>query len=257
MHIERGPWALAPVALAVAAVILVLASSVAQAHDSDSHPDDHIRGPGAGNWNGYRIYLSPAHHWGGEKQGCGDYLEEENMHLVAHRAGFSDPAGLLARGYKVRIGHGDPDDNTERSNAWHSHRHIPLHSNASGNSPCAGTEGGTVVFHYPGSSVGADLAARLKNKVGVEPVSGSPFSPGTRYERVAAHDGLWELNRTSMPAAYLEAEFHDWRPGTNWLSDSSSWAWRIAWAVDAHLGYPGPCGQCCTGPMAGRLGCPV
>lgn len=41
-----------------------------------------------------------------------------------------------------------------------------------------------------------------------------------------------------MPAAYLEAEFHDWWGGKNWLVDYASWSWRVGWAVDAHLDYP-------------------
>lgn len=239
MHVGSARSRLA-VLVGIVVLVALLVTPMARAHDSDNHQEDHIRVPG--KWNGFRIYLSPAHHWNGEKHGCGDYVEDDNMHGVAHRA-TTDPSGLLARGYKVRIGHGDPDDNTDRSNAWRSHRHVALHSNASEDAPCTGTEGGTVGFHYPGSAVGEALAAKLMNKVGVEPVSGSPFSPGTRSERVDTAE-WWELAQTNMPAAYLETEFHDWVVGAIWLADYESWAWRIAWAIDAHLGYPRPCGQC-------------
>lgn len=88
---------------------------------------------------------------------------------------------------------------------------------------------GTIVFYYPGSSNGQDLATKLKNKVG-------DVSPGTNDH--IATETFYELANTTMPAAYLEAEFHDWTSGKNWLVDYSSWDWRVGWAVDVHFGYP-------------------
>jgi hypothetical protein len=201
------------------------------AHDSDDHPPDHIYNPA--QWNGYRIYLSPAHHWSGPKSGCNGYVEDKNMHKVAHEVANRTTVGggsLRDRGYKVRVGHGDPDDNTDRSNAWDADRHIALHSNAHGSAPCGASEGGTVVFHYPGSALGQDLAQELLATVG-------PSSPGTQSERVDTAT-FHELSYTAAPAAYLEAEFHDWMAGVTWLRDFESWAFRVAAAVDAHLGYP-------------------
>lgn len=51
-------------------------------------------------------------------------------------------------------------------------------------------------------------------------------------------NSLYELTATAMPAAYIEAEFHDWPSGVTWLADYDVWAWRVGWGVDQHLGYP-------------------
>lgn len=158
------------------------------------------------------------------------------MHAAAHSAANGDPGGdFVDRGYKVRVGHGDPDDNVQRSNGWGaggSDRHIVLHSNAHPKSTgCGFSNGGTIVFYYPGSSNGQDLATKLKNKLG-------GVSPGDTFEKTESTTELYELNQTTMPAAYVEAEYHDWVQGKNWLLDYSIWDWRIGWAVDVHLGYP-------------------
>lgn len=217
-------------------LLIALQAAVAGAHDSNDHPSDKIFKPGSWgyNWNGWRIYLSPAHHWVGKKYGCGDYVEDDNMESVAYYAAIFVSGNLVERGYKVRVGQGDPDDNTRRSNNWGTkkRRHIPLHSNARGSDKCGGVgdDGGTIGFYYPGSSKGQDLAKKLKNKVGA-------LSPGTKYENVTTAS-FYELKYTEMPAAYLEAEFHDWWNGKNWLQDHGSWPWRIGYAVDLHLNYP-------------------
>jgi hypothetical protein len=182
-------------------------------------------------WNGYRIYLSPADHANG---GCGDYIESTNMHRVAHSAATGTTIGagsLQDRGYKVRIRHGTLTEGVSRSNNWPSHRHIPLHSNARSSSQCGYSSGGTQTYYYPGSTRGEDLARKLKNLLG-------EVSPGAALEYVDTRPGLYELYATTMPAAYVEAEFHDWTQGKNWLVNYPDWSWRIGYAVDLHLGYP-------------------
>ena len=182
-------------------------------------------------WNGYRIYLSPSDQPNG---GCGDYVEATNMHRVAHSAAVGTTLGagsLQDRGYKVRIRHGTLTEGVARSNGWPSDRHIPLHSNARSGSQCGYSSGGTQTFYYPGSTRGQDLARKLKNLIG-------EVSPGAALESVSTRSDLYELYATSMPAAYLEAEFHDWTQGKNWLVSYPDWSWRIGYAVDLHLGYP-------------------
>ena len=220
----------ARVLLAVLASVLLVAAMAGPvaAHDG-SHPNDHIFQPGV-TWNGYRIYLSPAHHWVGDKFGCDGYSEHTNMHALAHESAILGAGTFSSRGYKVRVGHGDPDDAVYRSNIWPADRHISLHSNAHGGSTgCGFSNGGTVVFYYPGSSVGSNLATNLKNAL-------DESSPGTN-DYTATHT-LYELANTTAPAAYVETEFHDWVTGKNWLVDYQGWAWRIGWAVDVHLDYP-------------------
>ncbi len=218
--------------LAIVTVVMAIASvpSPTFAHDSDNHPADDIYQPMT--WNGWRIYLSPAHHWTGPKYGCGDYVEDDNMPRVAQHAAHIASLGagsLQDRGYRVRVGKGDPDDNVDRSNAWNADRHIAMHSNASGNAQCGGSGRGTRVFYYSGSTQGQDLAGRLRTHVGAS----SPGEP----DSISTHT-FYELSETTAKAAYLEAEFHDWTGGANWLEDYQSWSWKVGYAVDVHLNYP-------------------
>lgn len=154
----------------ILAITFLVVTGTPSSHAYDPpHPADVIYKPPAGEWNGWKIYLSPAHHYNGPKQGCGNYVEDDNMHLVAHSAGHITTLGqgsLVDRGYRVRIGHGDPGNAVTRSNNWGSDRHISMHSNASGQDQCGGSGRGTRVFYYPGSTNGQDLAGALRDTVG-------------------------------------------------------------------------------------------
>jgi hypothetical protein len=215
-------------------------------HEHDGISDyTYLPSPWPSGWNGYYIYLSPAHHWVGWKWGCsetkagsssgGYYVEDLNMPQVAYEAASGAYTDLTDRGYYVRVGRADPDENVIRGNGWtsnYSHtRYIVLHSN--GNSLdgklCNGGATGTRTIYYPGSTNGQDLANELLYTLG-------PQSPGSD----ATYTETWyELAHTIMAAAYVEANFHDERAGEIWLArDYEEWAWKIGWAVDRHLGYP-------------------
>jgi hypothetical protein len=213
-------------------LVVVLASAPpGVTHDSDNHPPDDIYIPSGGN--GWKIYLSPAHHWAGPNYGCDNYVEDNNMPLVGLYAGVLATGGdgsLYDRGYSVRLGHGDPDDNVMRSNAWGSDRYIALHSNAKGSAQCgAGAAGAGTWAYYRGSTISQDLAMRLKNKVGES-------GPGTNDQILPST--LYEVDKPNAPPVLLEAEFHDYQAGKDWLVSYSDWAWRVGYAVDVHLGYP-------------------
>jgi hypothetical protein len=221
--------------VAVSVGCLLLTGQPARAHDSDTHPSDYTYGPGSGNWNGWRIYLSPAHHWGGPKYGCGNYVEDDNMPLVAIAAATYSPTprwdlSLTGRGYRVHVGRGDPDDNVDSADAWGADRYIALHSNASGSAQCGGSGRGTRVFYKSGSAQGEELAMFLAEKVG----SASPGTPDYHTTHT-----FYEITQPNAKTAYLETEFHDWTTGKNWLVSYEEWSWRIGYAVDEHLGYPG------------------
>jgi N-acetylmuramoyl-L-alanine amidase len=230
--------------LTMALIVSLFASGqVASAHDNGSSASNHHEhddvpdwefwpGDGDNTWNGYRVYLSPAHHWQGRKFGCSyynsdgvavSYIEDSNMFLAA----LSAADALRQRGYAVRLGRADPDENTIRSNSWGANLHIAMHSNASTSdgTTCSGTRSGTQV--YWSSSAGLDLAHKLKNALG-------PSSPG---DDSVIHGGFYELTKTHATAAYVEAAFHDRYEDTIWLTDYASWAWRIAQGVDEHLGF--------------------
>lgn len=46
-------------------------------------------------WNGYRIFLSPAHHYQGDKQGCNGYIEDREMRSVAYEAAIGSGVGEM------------------------------------------------------------------------------------------------------------------------------------------------------------------
>ncbi|HDH02623.1 MAG TPA: hypothetical protein ENH15_00070 [Actinobacteria bacterium] len=249
MIVRRHTSALRTLVLGVAIGLLVVAPAFGHSGGTnDEYPysvehagisDATYWPPDAGiQYNGWKIYLSPAHHWGGYNYGCSTYIEDTAMVQAADEAAHGAGWDLRARGYYVRVGAADPDENVTRSNGWGSgskRRHIAIHSNAnpdSGGCTSSPDDTGTKAFYW--SSSGKALAKSLLEKVG-------PASPGG--ESTTQADDLkkrnWhELTATSMVAAYLEAEFHDWSAGKNWLWAEQNWAWRIGWAVDTNLGYP-------------------
>jgi hypothetical protein len=157
--VRHHAWVRSKTSGGLLSVLTLLVATLASAppavtHNSDNHPPDDIYIPAGGN--GWKIYLSPAHHWTGPNYGCDNYVEDDNMPLVALYAGILGSGGdgsLYDRGYSVRLGRGDPDDNVMRANAWGSDRYIALHSNAMGDAQCgAGAAGaGTWAYYRPGS----------------------------------------------------------------------------------------------------------
>lgn len=183
-----------------------------------------------------------------------DYSENGGSSSIAHEAVLGTARGvpgfnnLLERGYTVRIGLGTARNNIRWSNTWTTNWstaiHIPVHSNAPGGSfTCTSTATngkGTKALYNTNSTTygkpsdaGAQVAYLFWNStVGVA-------SPGSSDGGVVRND-LGELNPTNVEAvaAYLEAEFHTWNTGVNWLRDHRTWAWQIGNAVDGCFGKP-------------------
>lgn len=193
--------------------------------------------------NGYRIYMSPARHTDAGARGeCRGYNENTMSYWNAHDATQTSKwptQTLTGRGYLVRIGTQTYQDAVNNSNVWGADRHVTIHSNAKpgGCGTTTASVNGTWVIYYSGSVTGKALATSLKNAIG-------PYSPGTADRLcIDPTDGcfngsLYELSGTSAPAAYIEAEFHTWDAGVEWLWMDTSWQWRIAEGIDAHLGRP-------------------
>jgi hypothetical protein len=185
--------------------------------------------------NGYKIYLSPAEHYG-QNIGCGGYIEDENAQALALDAAIGSSSDLLARGYSVRVGTGTYVQNTSNSNSWGADYHIPMHSNAA-TWDCTPpydlnfSASGTYLMYYPGDTNGSGLSDQLVNTIG-------SVSPGMGFDRKGAVSNLYELNSTNAPAAYLESAFHTFQPDVDWLLVYGGWSWRVGWAVDSYLGYP-------------------
>ncbi|WP_009633725.1 N-acetylmuramoyl-L-alanine amidase [Synechocystis sp. PCC 7509] len=204
-----------------------------------------------GNWNGYKVYLSPARHSNaggrGECKGKNENTMAFNVALRATSGSYyngqpnrtASGRNLRARGYKVRIGNGTLRSAIANSNAWGADLHIPIHSNADIAEQCNRTSAnsfGTLTIHYNNSSRGLAFANKLRELIGSS-------SPGTR-DTTCKNPGhpctainLGELRETNAVAAYVEAEYHTWNRGVSWL-ENPSWPWRIGYAVDSFLNYP-------------------
>lgn len=190
--------------------------------------------------NGKRIYMSPArHNDSGSRGECNGVGENTMAYYNSLDASTGSTASLTGRGYTVRLGTTTYQEAVTNSNAWGADRHIVLHSNAIGGVSCSYESGahGTWVMHYETSTTGKAVATSIKNAMG-------PKSPGTG-DRVCANPRdkcisftAYELRYTSAPAAYIEAEFHDWGTGANWLWDDLTWQTSIAEGVDAQMGRP-------------------
>jgi hypothetical protein len=186
--------------------------------------------------NGQKVYLSQACHDRGTgvchtNTGCNSYSENAGSAAIAKAALTSSSAGLLNRGYTVRIGNGLTSQNISNSNAWRATMHIPIHSNAGTwncTAPFNAGNGGTMTMYY--STNGSQLAQQLLNTI-------SPSSPGTRSSLVRRTD-LGELTQTNAVAGYIEAAYHTYRPDVDWLRQPASWSWRIGYGVDLCRGYP-------------------
>jgi hypothetical protein len=194
--------------------------------------------------NGFRIYLSPARHTNagarGECQGLNENdIAYYNVYDAAVSNSYTNP-NLVERGYTVRIGTGTVQSAINNSNAWGADRHVVMHSNSKATQNCPSTNAaayGTNVIYRSGSTRGQALSSSLNSAIG-------PASPGTN-DYICYNPGhpcttidLGELRDTVAPAAYIEAEFHDWDRGVNFLWSDISWQWRIAQGIDTHLGSP-------------------
>jgi len=190
--------------------------------------------------NGKRIYMSPARHSNSGSRGeCNGVGENTMAYWNARDASTGSTSSLTARGYTVRLGTTTYQEAVTKSNAWGADRHIVLHSNAIGNVSCTKNSAahGTWVIHYETSTTGRALANSIKNAMG-------PYSPGTG-DRVCANPRdkcisftAYELRYTNAPAAYIEADFHTWDVGADWLWTNLAWQTRIAEGIDAQMGRP-------------------
>ena len=188
-------------------------------------------------WNGYRVYLSPAYH-AGQNVGCDGYVEDdvtEGAPDIAKEAASGYGTDLKNRHYYVKVRWGvSASTKISDSNAWGAHIHIPIHSNAKTEDCDAGASyGGTwIIKQYSSQHAFAeDLLDALDGA-----------SPGTDDDicwtwNCTNYSSLGELTQTYAKAAYVEADFHSYDLGVDWLRERT-WQWRIGYGVDMYLGYP-------------------
>ncbi len=189
--------------------------------------------------NGFKIYVSPAKH-SPDNIGCDNHGESTWARAAATTAAAGAGYDLVARGYSVRLGSGNFSANKNSSNAWGSHYHIPMHSNAPGLTSqwdCVAPynlntgASGTLLMHYPGSTGGAGLSDSLVYTLASQ-------SPGRGLDKKISSTCCSEITATNAKAAYIESAFHTFNPDQDWLQTHSGWGWRVGWGVDRYLGYP-------------------
>ena len=233
----------AGVAAAVGAAAVVAGAGPAQA-DVTYDPTG-----GLDNWNGYRVYLSPATHPDSGGRGECDLEENLNGFLAANNStngNFNDQqSNLRDRGYKVRIGNGTYQTAVANSNSWGANLHIPLHSNARSGVPCAQASSahGTWGIHQGNNMYDELFVEELVSWVGEHDGGVGQRSPGTNDRtcltpNCTPYDTLHEIVATQAVSGYLEMEFHTWNTGATYLGNAYRWSWRIGAAVDSFLGYP-------------------
>lgn len=139
-----------------------------------------------------KIYLSPSSQ-PANKYAVGNTNEQEQCRKIAakcaealKRCGFDVKAGLEGTMY-TRVA---------ESNSWGADAHIPIHTNA-----CDGKVAGFRGFYFSTGSEGYKLVSAIADAV-------EPITPGTS-DGLSAQPGLYEVNNSNAPCAYLELGFHD------------------------------------------------
>lgn len=152
-------------------------------------------------------YISPSNQ--GANIGAGDYgTEREQMYLLAgeitphlDRAGVSFVVPEKSATLTQRV---------QESNGLPACFHLALHSNAGG----GGTARGCVGYYY--SEAGKTLCEKLTRALLALGQESNRESP------VVQNRGLYELRKTTAPAALLEVDFHDNPAGVKFLTGQRS-----------------------------------
>ena len=169
-----------------------------------------------------KIYLSPSSQ-PENLYAVGNTNEQEQCRRIAaqcaealQRCGFQVKAGLDGTMY-TRV---------EESNTWGADAHIPIHTNAF-DGKVAGFRG----MCFSTSGEGFKLASAIEDAV-------APITPGTS-DGLSAQPGLYEINYSSAPCAYLELGFHDNAQEAQYLIDhTQDLAEAICKGICNHYGEP-------------------
>ena len=149
-----------------------------------------------------KIYLSPSSQ-PANKYAVGNTNEQEQCRKIAAKCGEA----LKRCGFDVRVGlSGSMYTRVEESNAWGANAHIPIHTNAF-DGKVAGFRG----MYFKTTSEGYKLVAAIEDAV-------APITPG-KSDGLSAQPGLYEVNNSKAPCAYLELGFHDNKEEAQYIID--------------------------------------
>lgn len=148
-------------------------------------------------------YISPSNQ--GANIGVGDYgTEREQMYLLAGEiTPHLDRAGVS---FVVPEKNATLPQRVRESNELGACFHLALHSNAGG----GGTARGCVGYYY--SDAGKTLCEKLTHALL------ALGQKSNRSSHVVENRGLYELRKTTAPAALLEVDFHDSPEGVTFLT---------------------------------------
>jgi len=147
-----------------------------------------------------KIYLSPSDQ-NANKYAYGNTTENVQCCRIADAC----EKALVRCGFLVMNNQtGTMEERVAESNAWGADLHIPIHTNAFN-----GEVSGTRMFYFSEGSEGKSACTKIFSRL-------SAVTPGTS-DNISAYPTLYELRKTTMPAVYVEAEFHDVPDVAKWI----------------------------------------
>lgn len=147
-----------------------------------------------------KIFLSPSNQ-NLNTYAAGNTTEDVQCGKIAQAC----KAALERCGFEVKLEQYDTMQNrVSHSIAWGADLHVPIHSNAFN-----GKVGGTRVFYYQPNSNGYKAAKAIYDVL-------KPLTPGTS-DNLSQNTSLYELRVPTMPAVYVETEFHDVPAYASWI----------------------------------------
>ena len=153
-----------------------------------------------------KVYLSPS------KQFDNKYAYgNTNEGVQCGKIGEACKEALERSGIEVMMEHKNVEieDKCRHSNAWGADLHVPIHSNSFN-----GSVSGTRMFCYSAESKGYTACKAIFDVL-------APFTPGAS-ENIQVNQKLYELKATTMPAAYIEVDFHDVPETAKWIVEHTT-----------------------------------
>lgn len=151
-----------------------------------------------------KIFLSPSNQNKNE-YAAGNTTEDVQCGKIAKAA----EEALKRCGFEVKIEQYDTMQNrVKHSEAWGADLHVPIHTNA-----FDGKVGGTRIFYYKKGSEGHKAAQAIYEAL-------KELTPG-KADAIGYYN-LYEIRVPKIPAAYVEAEFHDVPAYAKWIIENTT-----------------------------------
>lgn len=151
----------------------------------------------------YKIFLSPSNQ-DKNAYAYGNTTEDVQCGKIAKAC----ETALKRCGFDVKLEQYDTMQNrVAHAEAWGADLHVPIHTNAYN-----GSVGGTRIFYYKSGTAGHKAAQAIYNAL-------KDVTPGKSDNCTTAD--LYEIRAPQIPAAYVEAEFHDVPAYAKWIIENT------------------------------------